>query len=96
MNDRIEAMRILSAGNTIMILVLGAILGLQVSPADCSAWVLGWCDTIPLFHRRAGHVSSRRLVADAVSRTLGLPRLRLLDALFVLSTCYFILRSADV
>ncbi|KAG9312908.1 ER membrane protein SH3-domain-containing protein [Chiua virens] len=29
MNDRIEAMRILSAGNTIMILILGAILGLQ-------------------------------------------------------------------
>lgn len=32
MDDRIEAMRILSAGNTIMMLVLGAILGLQVSP----------------------------------------------------------------
>lgn len=33
MDDRIEAMRILSAGNTIMMLVLGAILGLQVSLA---------------------------------------------------------------
>ena len=31
MDDRVEAMRILSAGNTIMMLVLGAILGLQVS-----------------------------------------------------------------
>ncbi|KAN0088558.1 Shr3 amino acid permease chaperone [Tylopilus felleus] len=29
MDDRVEAMRILSAGNTIMMLVLGAILGLQ-------------------------------------------------------------------
>lgn len=31
MNDRIEAMRVLSAGNTIMMLILGAILGLQAS-----------------------------------------------------------------
>jgi hypothetical protein len=29
MDDRVEAMRILSAGNTIMMLVLGAILVLQ-------------------------------------------------------------------
>jgi hypothetical protein len=33
-DDRIEAMRILSAGNTIMMVILGAILILQVS-FDC-------------------------------------------------------------
>lgn len=31
MDDRVEAMRIVSAGNTIMILILGAILVLQVN-----------------------------------------------------------------
>lgn len=78
MDDRIEAMRILSAGNTIMMLVLGAILGLQVSPdyrpRGRSAWFLDGATSpdVPPSFSGAAHVFSRRLVADAVSRTIGL------------------------
>lgn len=50
MDDRVEAMRILSAGNTIMMLVLGAILVLQVSldlrSHKSSPFILEWCNTI--------------------------------------------------
>lgn len=43
MSDRIEAMKVLSAGNTIMMLILGAILGLQVSEAQvfCPCYTKG-------------------------------------------------------
>lgn len=34
--DRVEAMRVLSAGNTIMIVLLGLVLVLQVSPSTVS------------------------------------------------------------
>lgn len=103
MDDRVEVMRILSAGNTIMMLVLGAILGLQVSPDYRSrgrpSWFLdGAIPSVPFFPRRA-HVFSRRLVADAVSRTFSLFR-RLLDFLSVSLLAppmrVYCLRSADV
>ena len=49
MDDRVEAMRILSAGNTIMILILGAILVLQVGldyrSHRSSAFILGYAAT---------------------------------------------------
>ena len=46
MDDRVEAMRILSAGNTIMMLVLGAILGLQVSADYRSRRLSAGCDVV--------------------------------------------------
>ena len=49
--DQIEALRILSAGNTIIIVLLGAVLALQVRSVvyaafryetDPSHWLVGW------------------------------------------------------
>lgn len=78
MDDRVEAMRILSAGNTIMMLVLGAILGLQVGRNSrahgrpiCSSDGATPCDALLSFSG-AVHTFSRRPVADAVSRTISL------------------------
>ena len=48
--DRVEAMRILAAGNTIIILLLGVILALQVSVRFvCTCYYLATAAALPLF-----------------------------------------------
>ncbi|KAG8220872.1 hypothetical protein J3R82DRAFT_2369 [Butyriboletus roseoflavus] len=69
MDDRVNAMKILSAGNTIMMLALGAILGLQASPNSrrpiCSSG--GATPSDARFSSQAGYIHSRGVPVSAPS-----------------------------
>lgn len=76
--DQVEALRVLSAGNTIMIVLLGAVLVLQVSPCtlpSASSVSDGSLTDAPvnLLSLQAGEQYARRLEGEVTASVSGKP-----------------------